>query len=221
MDRQWTDNISPDGRRKHARGVAGSEEEEQTLQKKGFQQATSVNGDCYYHNPGRGLVWLFPDGTWYGEKTPQGDSLQEYMDSIPDIEFEEKVFHIVQIEGGQRNNLGPMSGAELYPYVVNRTDSEDARAGLAELDRKGCVKIAYTASFGATGTFEIERVVPRPKAGDTYFYRNGKPGTIYAVAEGAVDISPNRNVAPIPLEHFAPHPDGNPKHWVLVGLDQT
>ncbi len=60
-----------------------------------------------------------------------------------------------------------------------------------------------------------------PKTGDTYFDRNGKRGTVYQVSEGVVDVSPDRDVTPIPLEHFAPHPNGDPDTWILVGLSHT
>jgi|SRR5947209_19420447 len=57
-----------------------------------------------------------------------------------------------------------------------------------------------------------------PKAGDTFYSRNGDQGKIYKVSEGVVDISPDKNVTPIPLIHFAPHPNGAPNTWILVGL---
>jgi hypothetical protein len=57
-----------------------------------------------------------------------------------------------------------------------------------------------------------------PKADDIFYLPNGDQGKIYKVSEGAVDISPNRSVTPIPLMHFAPHPNGEPNTWILVGL---
>jgi hypothetical protein len=158
MNRLWTDNVGPDKKRKHSRGVAGTDAEKEALLRKGFHQETSVNGDCYYHNPDRGLIWLFPDGTWFGEKTQQGGTLQDYLTSIPDAEFEEKSFHVLQTEAGLRNDLGPMTGAELYPYVMNRVDADTASAAFSELEQKGSIKIAYTGSFSAPGTLEIKRI---------------------------------------------------------------
>jgi hypothetical protein len=57
-----------------------------------------------------------------------------------------------------------------------------------------------------------------PKAGDSFYHPNGDRGKVYKVSEGVVDISPDRNVTPIPLIHFAPHPNGAPDTWILVGL---
>lgn len=221
INRQWTDNIGADRNRKHSRGVAGTAEETQALMEKGFHQAASENGDVYYSNPGRGLIWLFPDGTWFGEKTPQGGTLRDYLDSIADMEFEEKMFHVVQVEGGLRNNLGQFDGAELYPYVVNRVDAATASAAFAELGQKGAVEISYKGSLGVDGIFQIKRIGWSPQPGDTFYYPNGTRGTVHGVSEGVVDISTNRNVAPIPLEHFAPHPNGDPNIWILVDLNHT
>lgn len=58
----------------------------------------------------------------------------------------------------------------------------------------------------------------RPKAEDTFYWPSGNRGKIYNVSEGVVDISPDRNVTPIQMEQFAPHPNGAPNTWIVVGL---
>jgi hypothetical protein len=104
---------------------------------------------------------------------------------------------------------------------MNRVGSDEANATFAELAQRGTAKSSYSGSFGVAGTFEIKRFAWLPKAGDTFYYHNGTRGTIHRVSENVVDVSPDRNVTPIPLEHFAPHPNGDPNTWIVVGLSHT
>lgn len=60
---------------------------------------------------------------------------------------------------------------------------------------------------------------PRPKAGDTLTLPSGRRVKICLVSEETVDVSPDRNHSPIPIEHFAP--SSEPGNWVLIGIANT
>jgi hypothetical protein len=62
---------------------------------------------------------------------------------------------------------------------------------------------------------------PVPKVGDTLIMLDGSRKRIFLVTEYMVDISPERDYPPIPIEHLAPAPNGEPNTWVLVGIRNT
>jgi hypothetical protein len=164
VSRAWTDNAGSDGKRKHNRGVAGTEKEAAELVRKGFDPApSSGNEDFCYHSPVRGLIWLFPDNTWFGERISPGKSLEDYLNTISEVDIEERQFGVVQTEGGVPNNLGTMSGVELTAYLGNRIEDEAKVATmLSELSKKDSIKIAYSSAFGTAVSLEIHRVVFKP-----------------------------------------------------------
>src|SRR5258708_38399146 len=125
MSRVWTDNANPDGTKKYSRGVPGTEKETAELVRKGFDPApSSGNGDFCYYSPARGLIWLFPDNTWFGEKISPGKSLEDYLNTIPEVDIDERFFKVVQIEAGFSNNLWTMGGVGLTAYLGTRVDDE-------------------------------------------------------------------------------------------------
>jgi hypothetical protein len=67
------------------RGVPGTEPERAMLASKGFVQAQDKDGDVYYVGPGNRIIWVFPNGTWTGDKPSENDpSLAAYLKEIPD-----------------------------------------------------------------------------------------------------------------------------------------
>lgn len=223
MSRAWTDNANSDGTRKHSRGVHGTDKETVELVRKGFDPVTSENGDSYYYSPARGLIWLFPDNTWFGERIQARVSLDEYLSTIPDLEIEERLFRVVQTEGGVANNLGTMNGVELTAYVANRIGNEvKAATMLSELAKKDSIKIEYSGAFGAAVSIDIHRLLFKPSAtvemwprkGDTFV--NG--WTVDYTAEGVVWIVGRPN-SPIPLTNVAAA--NQPGVWKLVGISST
>ncbi len=72
-------------------------------------------------------------------------------------EFEEQTFHVVKIEGPVRNDLGEMTGQELYGYLGTRLGEDRAAALVSELEQKGSAKVSYKESFGLEASFEIQR----------------------------------------------------------------
>lgn len=67
-------------------GVEGNEQERALLASKGFAQAKDVRGDVYYLGPYSRIVWLFADGTWSGDKAADDESLEAYLNAIPEDE---------------------------------------------------------------------------------------------------------------------------------------
>ena len=166
MVRLWAVNAGPDGKRTHSKGIAGTEKENAELMRKGFDPApSSGNGDFAYYSPVRGLIWLFPDNTWFGERIAPGSSLKAYLDTVPDVEIDEQDFHVVQTEGRIPNDLGTMSGVELTAYIrVRISDDAEIAKGLSELGNNGSVKIEYISSFGLAAHLEIKRLLFKPDA---------------------------------------------------------
>jgi hypothetical protein len=67
---------------------------------------------------------------------------------------------------------------------------------------------------------ESELENSNPSAGHTLIMVDGSRIRIENVSEAMVDISPNRMVAPIPIQHLEPVP-GEKDVWKLVGLSST
>lgn len=65
-------------------GVEATPEESVLLSTKGFTLARDKDGDVYYLGPGNRIIWVFPDGTWTGDKPSEADSsLAAYLKDIP------------------------------------------------------------------------------------------------------------------------------------------
>ena len=222
VSRAWSNNANPDGTRKHSRGIHGTEKETAELTKKGFDAVGSANGDRYYFSPSRGIIWLFPDNTWFGERISRGQSLQAYLSTIPDVEFEERLFGIVQIENGISNDIGVMSGEELAAHVSTRIgDGAKAVMMLSELERKPSIKIAYSGAFGAAASMEICRLLSRPdtRKGTDLLPRKGDTFTVGLtvahISDGVV-FTVEYPYHAIPLGNVAPAKQ--PGVWKLVGI---
>jgi hypothetical protein len=225
MKRLWADNTKPNGTRAHNKGVAGTEKEAAELLRKGFATApSSGNGDYCYYSPLRGLIWLFPDNTWFGERISPGQSLGEYLKTIPEIEIEDLEFRIVQTEGGISNNLGAMSGVQLTAYLGTRVDDNAKLATqLSELAKKESITIEYEGSLGKTVSVEIRRAIFKPGAppsndgqpqkGDTF--TNG--WTVDYISDDMVWLV--GRAEGMPLVNLAP--TKQPGIWKLVGLKST
>lgn len=153
-----------------------------------------------------------------------GRSLDEYLNTIPDIEIEERLFGVVQIENGVSSDLGVMNGLELAACIAIRIgDESEAARTLAELAQKESIRIEYKGAFGKAATVEIHRMVFRPdtrkpsdllpQKGDAF--TNGLTVDYTCPDEGVVFIleQPNR---PIPLGNVAP--TKQPGIWRLVGI---
>src|SRR5262249_1324526 len=104
MNRTFSDNCCPDCKQrprpnaegrfvcackgKHWIGVQGVEatpEESALLAAKGFSVARDKDGDVYYLGPGNRIIWVYPDGTWTGDKPASHDpSLAAYLETVSD-----------------------------------------------------------------------------------------------------------------------------------------
>lgn len=227
MSRAWGNNANPDGTRKHRVGIHGTEKETDELTRKGFDAVSSANGDRYYYSPSKGLIWLFPDITWYGERISPGQTLAEYLSIIPDLEIEERLFSVAQTENGMSTDLGIMDGVELTAHVSNRLgDDGKALAMISQLLKKDSIKIEYRGALGAAATVEIHRMVFRPdtrtgadllpRKGDTFI--NGLTVDYTSQADGVV-LTVEKPDSPIPLGNVAP--TKRPGVWKLVGIKST
>jgi hypothetical protein len=60
-------------------------DENTMLEGKGFKAVRDDGGDLYYYRPGYGIIWLYPDDSWF---TPDPDSLgltlEAYLQKLPD-----------------------------------------------------------------------------------------------------------------------------------------
>lgn len=225
MSRAWSNNATPDGKRKHRVGIHGTEKETEELAQKGFDAVSSVNGDRYYYSPAHGIIWLFPDNTWYGERISPGQYLKKYLSTIPDLEIEGRLFGVVQTENGIPNDLGVMNGSELTAYTATRIgDDTETATRLSELTKKDSIKIQYSGALGTAASLEIHRMVFRPntregtdllpRKGDTFI--NGL--TVDSSSEGVV-YTVEQPDNPIPLGNVAP--TKQPGVWKLVGIKST
>jgi len=61
-------------------GIEGTGTEAEMLKAQGFAFVHSADGDAYYVGPYNRLVWLYADGTWWGEPRPEaGVTLEDYL----------------------------------------------------------------------------------------------------------------------------------------------
>lgn len=225
MSRWWSNNANPDGTRKFSRGIRGTEEETEELAEKGFDLVSSANGDVYYYSPSRGLIWLFPDNTWFGERVSPGQFLKGYLRTIPDIGIDDRLFGVVQIENGISTDLGVMNGSELNAYAATRLgDGSEAARRVSELAKKDSIKIEYCGPLETAATMEIHRMLFKPdtRTGDDLLPRKGDTfinGLTVDYTAGGVVWTVEQPSSPIPLGNVAPTKQRGV--WKLVGIKST
>ena len=64
-------------------GVVGTSEDAVMLASHGFTFSRDIQRDNYYVGPFNRLVWLYSDGTWWGEPSPtDGVTLEDYLKEV-------------------------------------------------------------------------------------------------------------------------------------------
>ena len=67
-------------------GIEANEEERTILARKGFDRAQDIRGDVYYLGPNNRLLHMFEDGTWQLDDESEHNTLEDYLNSLPDME---------------------------------------------------------------------------------------------------------------------------------------
>jgi len=77
--------------------------------------------------------------------------------------IEEQSFCVVQIEASFRNEIGEMTGLEVYAHVRTRLggDAEAAETVLRDLKEKGEAMVGFKNSLGRETVIEIRRTAEK------------------------------------------------------------
>ena len=72
-------------------------------------------------------------------------------------EFEEETFRVVKVDGAFRNDLGEMSGQELYGYIGTQLGEDKAADLVSVLEKQDSASVSGEG-YIRNVTFEIQRI---------------------------------------------------------------